>query len=281
METYFPQLRSPRDNFRLVCDQSEKKVEGGLLSLFLKAILGGWFAGLGGHAAHVLAASFFTSGEPIKGASKTAFGLIFSSALVCIITTGTDLFTSNTMCISLLLYCRRISFWKYFRTMAISFFGNYCGAVLSALVLTGGTGYFLQGSAAEYMEGVAVFKTSLPFWRVICSAIGCNCYVCIAVWNAFACLDSAGNILSTVLLISSFAVGGYEHIIANFYTMHAAWFSRVGVGLGKIYLTNLLPTFVGNVIAGSCVIGLPLFFLYGQKEAVGGDEGQAGEVVAV
>ncbi|GIX62299.1 formate-nitrite transporter, putative [Babesia caballi] len=268
---YISQIRKPADAYDAAVAAGEAKVKCPLYILLLKAIMGGYFAGLGGHAAMALASFFYTEGH--KGMSKLIFGVIFSGALVCIVFTGTDLVTSNCMNFGLLMYGRRIKPHTYAIRMLTSLVGNYTGAVISAAMLTGGTGFFVNGvgpqGASEYLKAVYDFKLSLPFWRVIFSAIGCNCYVCMAVWSCYVTLESSGAVLSMVLLITSFAVAGFEHIVANFYTLHAALISCQGTSVLSVYGSNLVPTFIGNYIAGSFVIALPLHLMYGTRKGNG------------
>ncbi|GBE62653.1 formate nitrite transporter family protein [Babesia ovata] len=266
---YVCQVRKPAETLEVAVAGGEAKVTCPVYVLFLKAVMGGFFAALGGHAAFVLASYFYA--EQQVGASKVAFGLIFTSALVCIIFTGTDLVTSNCMTFALLVYTRKVSALDYVIRMTTSLVGNYSGATIGAAMLSAGTGFFMEGvgSGSKYMKAVYDAKVALPFWRVIFSAIGCNCYVCMAVWCSYAALDSAGTVLAIVLLIASFAVAGYEHIVANFYTLHAALMSCKDTSFVSVYAYNFVPTLIGNYIAGSFVIGLPLFILYAPKrEAV-------------
>ncbi|EKX73455.1 formate/nitrate transporter, putative [Theileria equi strain WA] len=269
MAEYSRQIRTPEDNYEYLVKIAEKKVKGPVLHLFLKAILGGWFAGLGGHAAFVLAASYYKE-NGLLGTPKVAFGLVFTSALLAIIFTGTDLYTGNTMSFTFTLYKKRIDPVQFGCKILVSLFGNYVGAVLAALILSGGTGYFTPevGPGNPYMKLIAKYKTQQSFWRVICSGIGCNCFVCLAVWSSYVALDAAGSILAIVILITSFAVGGLEHIIANFYTLHACWISQTGITFVDVYFRNFLPTFIGNTIAGSLFLGLPLSILYGGSPKV-------------
>lgn len=263
------QVLSPAKSYDKAVEFGEYKATCPAWVLFLKAFMGGYFAALGGHAAMVLASFFFA--ERQMGASKLAFGVIFSGALVCIVYTGSDLVTSNCMSFAFLAYRRKVSPLTYLARMGTSFLGNYAGAVAGAAMLTGGTGFFIDGvgPATAYLQAIYDFKMSLPFWRIIFSAIGCNSYVCMAVWSSYVTLDSAGSILIMVLLITSFAVAGFEHVVANMYTMHAALISCSDTSAWRVYVYNLLPTLIGNYIGGSFVIALPIHLMYGLNKSQG------------
>lgn len=257
------QINTPAEAYKVAVSYGEYKATCALWLLFLKAVYGGYCASLGGHAAMVLASVFYN--DHSYGAAKLAFGIIFSGALICLMYTGADLVTSNCMNFALLAYARRISPLTYIVRMLTSLLGNYIGALIGAGMLSVGTGYFTEGIGAggTYLNSVYEFKVSLAFWRVICSAIGCNSYVCMAVWACYVSLDSAGSVLSMVLLITSFAVAGFEHIVANFYTLHAALFCRPNASGLAVYVYNLLPTLLGNYIGGSVIVALPLHLMYG------------------
>ncbi|GFE52661.1 formate nitrite transporter family protein [Babesia ovis] len=262
--TSINQIRKPADAYQVAYNTGIYKITCPYYLLFLKAVMGGYFASLGGHAAMVLASYYYK--EQHYAASKLAFGVIFSGALICIMFTGSDLVTSNCMNFAFLAYSRKISPLTYVARMLTSLLGNYIGAVLGALLLTTGTGFFTIGNhqPGAYLQAVYDFKTSLPFWRVMLSAIGCNSYVCMAVWSCYVTLDAGGQIMATIILITSFAVAGFEHIVANFYTLHSALFSCTETSFKVVYGSNLVPTLLGNYIGGSLIIALPLYLFYGR-----------------
>ncbi|EDO05135.1 Formate/nitrite transporter family protein [Babesia bovis T2Bo] len=258
------QIRKAGDAYKVAIDTGIYKKSCPIYILLVKAMMGGYFAALGGHAAMVLASYYYMDGH--HGGAKLAFGVIFSGALLCIVFTGTDLVTSNCMNFAFLAYSRQVTLFQYLTRMGTSLLGNYCGAILGAALLTAGTGYFSLDKRPEaYLKAIYDAKTALPFWRTMLSAIGCNSYVCMAVWCCYVAMDSAGCVLAVMILITSFAVAGFEHIVANFYTLHAALFSCEGTSVGVVYGRNLAPTLLGNYIGGSLIIALPLWLFYGFK----------------
>lgn len=263
MFEYTRQVASGKDNYERIAKEAGDKVNGSVLTLLVKAILGGWFVAIGGYAASVIASLFFDPGAS-NGTSRAAFSLIFPSALCAILFTGTDLYTGNTMSFTFALYKKHITVLNYFYKLGVSILGNYIGTVLGAMILAGGTTYFIidVGSGAPYMTDLALAKTTKPFWKIMFSAIGCNCFVCLAVWSFYACYDSAGAVLIIFAHIGAFAAGGLEHIIANFYLLNAALISKSGVSFLDVYYRNLIPVLLGNTIAGTCIMGLPLAFIY-------------------
>lgn len=47
----------------------------------------------------------------------------------------------------------------------------------------------------------------------------------------------------------AFCVGGYEHIIANFYTLQTALIAGAPVSVGKVIVSNFIPTLLGNLVS--------------------------------
>ncbi|XP_951799.1 formate/nitrate transporter, putative [Theileria annulata] len=263
MFEYTRQLASAKDNYERIAKEAGDKVNGNILTLFVKSLLGGWFVAIGGYAASVIASLFYEQ-DASNGAARAAFSLIFPGALCAILFTGSDLYTGNTMSFTFALCKKHITFLNYFLKLGISIMGNYIGAVIGALILSGGTTYFLKdvGKGAPYLLDMAIAKTNKPFWKTMFSAIGCNCFVCLAVWSFYACYDSAGAVLIVFAHIGAFAAGGLEHTIANFYLLNAALISQSGVSFLDVYYRNLIPVFLGNTIAGTMFMGLPIAFMY-------------------
>ncbi|XP_026190069.1 uncharacterized protein LOC34619862 [Cyclospora cayetanensis] len=82
-----------------------------------------------------------------------------------------------------------------------------------------------------------------------------NWLASLLVWFVIATDDGAGKILALWFPILAFCVGGYEHIIANFYTLQAALMAGAPVSVGDVIVKNFIPTLLGNLVGGCCLIG--------------------------
>lgn len=261
-----------KKSYNMFLDSTYNKFELPIYVYILKCLMGGWFAGLGAHAAGLLASSYYNpeAGLSSCGNCKLAFGIIFSGALLLIVYTGTDLFTSNTASFTGLVLSKRISFPKYIGYLGISLLGNYLGAVISCFILTylSGNFYFKSennSAAARWLSELVIYKVSHGFLECIVSAIGCNIYVCLSVWIGYVMGFSGNAVLTQILLITTFAVAGFEHIVANSYIVNSGLMNNSGITLYGAYIRNLLPTLIGNFIAGAGIIGLSLYVFYGTK----------------
>ncbi|CDI76813.1 formate/nitrite transporter, putative [Eimeria acervulina] len=153
------------------------------------------------------------------------------------------------------LFERRITFLHLVINWVGSFFGNWLGALFSAYFLSYLPGGYDQDPLYSYMCYVHHSKTSYGFGECFLRGIGCNALVCLAVWNVTGCDDPASKILSLWFPIVSFCVAGYEHIIANLYTLQLTLMMGCPGSLADVIVKNLIPTFLGNVVGGCVLIG--------------------------
>ncbi|SCL99373.1 formate-nitrite transporter, putative [Plasmodium chabaudi chabaudi] len=240
-------------------------------NLFLKAILAGIFVGLCAHASGIAGGLFYYHKlRAHVGASFSSFvyGFTFPIAFLCIICTGSDLFTGNTLAVTIALLQKKIKLLSYIRVMSISLLGNYIGAVSFAFIVSYGSGAFHQQTSIEknhiyeFLNAIAMKKVHHTFSECIALAIGCNIFVCLAVYFVLSIKDGSGVVFSVFFAVYAFAIAGYEHIIANIYTLNIALMVKADVTFMEVYFNNLIPTLIGNYIAGAIVLACPFYLLY-------------------
>ncbi|CAI7720137.1 formate-nitrite transporter, putative [Plasmodium vivax] len=259
------------------------------LSLLAKAILAGVFVGVCAHASGIAGGHFYYHKlREHVGISMSAFvyGFTFPIAFLCIIATGSDLFTGNTLAVTTALLQRKVTLLEYLRVMSISLFGNYVGAVSFAFFVSHLSGAFKKHEEIgknhifQFLNDIAEKKVSHTFVQCVCLAIGCNIFVCLAVYFVLTIKDGSGMVFSVFFAVYAFAIAGYEHIIANMYTLNLALMIEANVDWTKAYVDNLLPTLIGNYIAGAIVLACPLFYIYRHSysdyEKTRGDGGNSG-----
>ncbi|EUD67330.1 hypothetical protein C922_02036 [Plasmodium inui San Antonio 1] len=241
------------------------------LSLLVKAILAGFFVGVCAHASGIAGGHFYYHKlREHVGISMSAFvyGFTFPIAFLCIIATGSDLFTGNTLAVTTALLQRKITLLQYLRVMTISLFGNYVGAVSFAFFISHLSGAFktnediAKNHIFQFLNDISEKKVHHKFIECVSLAIGCNIFVCLAVYFVLTIKDGAGMVFSVFFAVYAFAIAGYEHIVANMYTLNLALMVKTKVTCSEVYLSNLLPTLIGNYIAGAVVLACPLSYLY-------------------
>jgi formate/nitrite transporter FocA (FNT family) len=137
------------------------------------------------------------------------------------------------------------------------------------------------------LVAIGKYKTSLgPYtaftrgilcnWLVRAPRLGLMCWslsfflqkVCMAVYMSYGVSSATGKFIAIFLPISAFsgaptlfirlykrswtcAAMGFEHSVANMFTIPCSMLHGSGVGLFKYLLSNLLPVTLGNIVAGA------------------------------
>ena len=134
---------------------------------------------------------------------------------------------------------------------------------------------------------IANAKVSLPFIVAFSRGVLCNALVCLAVWLCMSGRTTTDKILSILFPITAFVALGFEHSVANMYFIpmglllknNPAVLEAAAVLTGKVndfscltirglFMKNLLPVTLGNIIGGGVLVGLVYWFIYlrGKKE---------------
>ena len=128
----------------------------------------------------------------------------------------------------------------------------------------------------------AIGKVGIEFMPALISGILCNWVVCVTVWITYASKDVAGKVLAGFMGIFLFVCTGFEHCVANMAYLFGALFSKsnpmyleaahktaadaASINLKGIFINNLLPVTLGNIIGGLVFVAGIYFFLFVNKE---------------
>lgn len=180
--------------------------------------------------------------------------LFFGVGLSVIIFTGTELFTSNNMYMTISTMERKTSWADTVRLWVVCWLGNFAGAALVALLLwaahvTAGIGHdhALMDGARHKMEGTAgdiFFKGILANW-----------IVCLAAWVNLNLKEEIARFMAIILVVFIFLYLAFEHSIANMGTFSIALFADPSLPLADIG-HNLLWATLGNIVGGAVGLGL-------------------------
>lgn len=256
----------------------KNKVNLPLSKMILLAVLAGMYIALAGVAAGTASASITT-----PSVSRFVSAVIFPGGLAMVLLAGSELFTGNNLIIISLLE-KQVTLGGMLKNWGVVWLGNLAGSLLVSAICVYGNQVGLYGGALAVADiSTAAAKCALPFGEAFLKGILCNFLVCIAVWVSFAAKDAAGKVICLFFPIMLFVVAGYEHCIANMYYIpvglmansveqFAALAAEAGVNTealtwGNMFLRNLLPVTLGNIVGGSFLVGLPYWFLYVRKAA--------------
>lgn len=191
---------------------------------------------------------------------------------------GAELFTGNNL-IVMGWAGRKVTTRQLLYNWVIVYFGNFIGAIFTALMLFYSRQYTFGGGAIGVNAlNIANGKVNLDFVQAIILGIFCNALVCLAVWLCIGARSATDKILAIIFPITAFVAAGFEHSVANMYFIpvglfiksDSAFMAQAGLDVanyanltwGNFFLHNLLPVTIGNIIGGAVMVGLVYWFIY-------------------
>lgn len=239
-------------------DKARAKKELSFIRLFLLAVLGGAFIALG-----FLACIRGSGTIPSEWGSFGSFigACLFPIGFIAIVLVGGELATGNMMTMAMGAFQKKISVLDLIYNWVVVMLGNMVGGILVAYLfghLTGMTeGAFLAKTAA-----IANARVGDAPLAAFVSGIGCNIFVCIALWLTTSARDYPGKLLGAWFPIMVFVVIGFQHVVANAFVIPAAIFSGQSQITWGEYLLNTVIVFFGNAAGGALALGLPCCLMY-------------------
>ena len=248
------------------------------ITVLVLSVLAGAFISFG-----AISATIVTAGSGLSyGVGRLLAGLVFSGGLVMVIIAGAELFTGNNI-IVMAWASGKVKTRALLLNWALSFTGNFVGAIATAVLVFYSTQYtFGNGAVGLVALDIASAKASLDFIPALILGILCNALVCLAVWMLFSARTNIDRIVTAVPPVAIFAAAGFEHCIANVYFIPMGLFIKAGAAdsfwtaIGKTaddfpgltwsnFLANLLPVTIGNIIGGSVMVAAVYWFVYLRK----------------
>jgi formate/nitrite transporter len=260
------------------------------VNMFALAVLAGAFISLGAIFATTLSSGTFASTTADAqatlttawptGFSRLLAGFAFSLGLILVVVGGAELFTGNNLII-MAWANRKVGTGLLLRNWIIVYLGNFVGSLGTVLIMFFTRQYtFSNGAIGLQALTTANTKCSLDFVQAIALGILCNALVCLAVWLTFSARTTTDKIMAIILPITAFVAAGFEHSVANMYFIpmglaikygDPAFYLQAVEKAGKPYasldvvnmfVNNLIPVTIGNIIGGAVLVGAVYWFIY-------------------
>jgi formate/nitrite transporter len=236
--------------------------------LFVMAMMGGAYIGLGGLLGLVIAGGATEMQANNPGLVKLLFGMLFPLGFIIVVLTGVDLFTSNCATQVVALFRKNITASALARVLTVSYLGNFVGACLAAWAFTHVTQLFTPDQPwTAFLLHTAEHKLSNPFWVSFMRGVLANLLVCIATWQSYSAKDTLSRMIGIWFPVMAFVALGMEHSIANMFFIPAAMMAGLDVTWGQFFSANLLPVTLGNLVGGALCVGLPYAWIYNKPAA--------------
>ncbi|KAL8952865.1 MAG: hypothetical protein Q9222_001257, partial [Ikaeria aurantiellina] len=195
---------------------------------------------------------------------RTIGALVFPIGLVMIVLSGSDLFTSNVMFMTVAFLHRRIAALDLIQNWVVSFLGNLAGMLFFMAIITGYGGVFEMGAYRTETLNFATLKIVNPQWhQVFLRAIGANWLVCFAVFISISSREIGSKIMAIWWPTATFVALGLDHVIANMYFIPIAiWNSHPQITVGFYIWKSMIPAALGNIAGGGLFVGAMYWYLY-------------------
>lgn len=230
----------------------ERKAALPLDKMLVMAVLAGAFIALAG-----VASSWGSMLVENLSLRRLIAGCVFPAGLAMVVLTGTELFTGNCL-MSIALLDRRITVPAMLRNWCVVYVGNFIGAAaVAAMAVWGG----VFAGKEEFLIATAMGKV-MPVEQAVFRGILCNILVCLGVLMAAAATDAGGKVVSLFFPVAAFVMAGYEHSVANMYYLTAGVLAGADLSAADIFLRNLLPVTIGNIIGGAVILGGGYWYMY-------------------
>jgi formate transporter len=277
-----------------------------MANMFALAVLAGAFIALGAIFATTVGAGSFSSTVPdAQGAISTAWppgfvrllsGVVFTLGLILVLVGGAELFTGNNL-IVMAWANRKVSTGLLLKNWVIVYVGNFAGALATVVIMFFTRQYtFNSGAIGLQALTVANSKSALDFVQAIALGIMCNALVCMAVWLTFSARSTTDRIMAIIPPIAAFVAAGFEHSVANMYFIpmglaikygDPAFYAQTVAKAGKdfssldvtnMFVNNLIPVTIGNIIGGAIMVGVVYWFIYLRPQRQPKPAGEAGSI---
>ena len=230
----------------------ERKAALPLDQMLVMAVLAGAFIALAGVASTW--GSMLVENLSLR---RLIAGCVFPAGLAMVVLTGTELFTGNCL-MSIALLDRRITLPAMLRNWCVVYVGNFIGAAaVAAMAVWGG----VFAGKEEFLIATAMGKI-MPVEQAVFRGILCNILVCLGVLMAAAATDAGGKVVSLFFPVAAFVMAGYEHSVANMYYLTAGVLAGADLSAADIFIRNLLPVTIGNIIGGAVILGGGYWYMY-------------------
>jgi nitrite transporter NirC len=238
--------------FAAAADNKSALLRRSPMQYFILSALAGAYIGLG-------IALIFAIGAPLSAAHspflKTVMGASFAVALALVIFAGAELFTGNTLVLTLGVLTGRVPWSSLASVWVWSFFGNLAGAVVLALLIAQ-SGSLGDDPQRSFIENAAAGKMQLTFGAAFARGILANWLVCLAVWSASRTTSDVAKLILIFFCLFAFIGAGFEHSVANMTLLSLALFQPHGDAVSWAgFVQNMVPVTLGNIVGGAVFVG--------------------------
>lgn len=243
------------------CNKAAATQPGGFSRLMLGSFLAGAYIALAGALSICIGYGMPELSAANPGVQKMLSGLVFPLGLMLVVLLGADLFTGNNALLVPPLMERKLSAATVAANWTIVWIFNFIGSLAVAYFLIYLPGTLSGGPYPEAICKVATAKAGMSFGAVFLKGIGANWCVCLAVWLALSGRRLGEKLLACEVPVFAFVALGFEHCIANMFFIPLGMMMGAEVSIYDLFVANLLPATIGNIVGGALFVGAVQWYL--------------------
>jgi len=255
----------PSEFVTKMVDSGESKVYMSTKDTFIRAFMAGAILGLAAIFAITVA---IKTGSPLTGA------ILFPVGFIMLYLMKFDLLTGVFTLVPLALIDKRpgVTVGQVFRNWGLVFIGNFAGALTTAFmmsfILT--YGYTVDGGAiAAKVSTIGESRTlgykeqgANGWFTIFIRGMLCNWMVSMGVVGAMISTSATSKMLAMWMPVMLFFFMGFEHSIVNMFLFPFSMIMGGDFTFVDYLVWNEIPTVLGNLAGGLCLVGLPLYFTH-------------------
>ncbi len=255
----------PSEFVTKMVDSGESKVYMSTKDTFIRAYMAGAILGLAAIFAITVAVK---TGSPLTGA------ILFPVGFIMLYLMKFDLLTGVFTLVPLALLDKRpgVTVGQVFRNWGLVFIGNFAGAITTAFmmsfILT--YGYTVDGGAiAAKVSTIGESRTlgykeqgANGWFTIFIRGMLCNWMVSMGVVGAMISTSATSKMLAMWMPVMLFFFMGFEHSIVNMFLFPFSMIMGGDFTFVDYLVWNEIPTVLGNLVGGLCLVGLPLYFTH-------------------
>lgn len=260
----------PSEFVSKMVDAGEEKLVMSTKDTLIRAFMAGAILALAAIFAITVATK---TGSPILGA------VLFPVGFIMLYLMKFDLLTGVFTLVPLALLDKRpgATMGQLLRNWGLVFVGNFAGALTVAFMMSFILTYGYNTDGGDIAAKVAHIgeartlgysKFGVDGWfTIFIRGMLCNWMVSMGVVGAMISTSATGKMAAMWMPIMLFFFMGFEHSIVNMFLFPFSMIMGGGFTVMDYLIWNELPTALGNLVGGFCLVGLPLYYTHVRQSA--------------
>ncbi|KAK5120113.1 hypothetical protein LTR85_006594 [Meristemomyces frigidus] len=265
---------SPQEIARLTTRAAIAKSHLSWTECIVKSFMGGFFISIGALIDLVIISGCPGLRESNPALATMIAAFTFPVGFVLITLTNMELATSNMFVMPFAVLQRRITLWDLTKNWIVSYVFNLAGALFTAGFLAWWSDVLDTAAQTSYAVTQAQNRVDVQWSVNLLRGVGCNFFVAMAFFLSLGATDFVSKVYCIWIPIWAFVMAGYQHSIANYFSIPIGMFYGTDFDVGKFIYQSIIPVTIGNIVGGFLLAALPFWILYGRGDAMNVQTGQ-------